>query len=145
MKKPFISIFFLFSVLTIGCNNNTKWHNESQVFKTYLEAAFHTKIPQNRHYYFLVPGSQCGGCNFYDGKTLDSALNENLTIISTFPPTNFSNFKHLWEDTSKQLVNLAFVNFTNKLLVTNNGEVQSVSMVYNFYRQLDSLNAQNKP
>ncbi|HET8573004.1 MAG TPA: hypothetical protein VFL76_03950 [Edaphocola sp.] len=144
MKKPFLSIFLIFSLLATACHSNNKNSEISDVFKTYLKTTFKTRIPQNRHYYFLVPSTQCGGCNFYDGKDLDSALNENLTIISTFPTTNFSNFKHLWEDTSKQLLNLAFVNYTNKLLVTKGGEVQSVSMVYNFYHQLDSLYRQNR-
>lgn len=145
MKKTFILIFLNFSILATGCQNQPQESDVSKVFKTYLETTFQTKIPQDRHYYFLVPSTQCRSCNFYDGKLLDSTLNERLTIISTYPPSNFSNFKHLLDDTSKQLLKLAFVNFTNKLLVTKDGEVQSVSMVSNFYHQLDSLNAQNRP
>lgn len=142
MKKQFISIFLIFSILVFGCTNNENDTNKevTGIFQNYLEETFHSKIPMKEHYYFLVPSSQCRGCNFYDGRQIDSALNGKLTIISTFPSTNFQHFRHLWEDTSKKLLNLAFVNYTNKLIVTKDGEIKSISMVNDFYKQLDSLN-----
>lgn len=142
MKNPFVSIFLISSIFLLACNNSGHTNNkeETYVFRNYLEQTFHAKIPMEEHYFFLVPGSQCSGCNFYDALQIDSTLNERLTLITTFPSTNFQHFKHLWIDTSKNLSSLAFVNYTNKLIVTQAGKIQSISIVHDFFKQLDSLN-----
>jgi len=133
-------MFLICSLLITSCKHDSKSiSSETKAFKNYLSSTFQISVGQQKHYYFLVPGTQCKGCNLYDAHEIDSALNKKITIISTFPPTNFLHFKNVLEDTSKTLLTLPFVNYSNKLIVTEGGHVLSVLPVYAFFQQIDSL------
>lgn len=139
MKKIMSNLLFLaFSFLFLSaCNHADK---ETLAFQKYLNETFNKKIPMEKHYYLLCPGTQCKGCNFFDADKLDVGINQKFTVITTYPPHNFKGFYHFLEDTTGILEALPLVNYSNKLIITKGGQVKSITLVYNLYRQLDSLN-----
>lgn len=135
--KRFSNLLFLgFSFFFVCCNQEG---SGALAFKKYIANVFHIPIQKERHYYFLVPTTQCRMCNIYRGSRFPFYLNQKITIITSFPPSNFLKFQHVLEDTTNTLESLPFVDYSNKIVVTEGGKVKSISLVYDFYKQIDSL------
>lgn len=117
---------------------------ETESFQQYLTSRFQMKIENDRHYFLLIPGTQCPGCVFFNGASLPDSVNDQLTVITIIRPDRTVNFSHLLRDTTGELETLPLVEYANKLLVTENGRIQSIHAVYDLNRQLDSLAAVDK-
>lgn len=138
-------MFLIFSTLLFSCNSKAG-HNplrsDTKELQHYLKSTFNEPVAKGRHYYFIVPSTQCKACNFfnYDAHRFGKELNQQLTVISGYPAFHFSGFVHFLHDSTNGLVTMPLIDYTNKLLVTKNGKIVKVfSPGTNLYSLLDSL------
>lgn len=142
LQKSLFTLCIFSSLWAVSCSPNHKnvaYTHDTKLFQQYLMSTFHQGIAKGRHFYFLVPGAQCHNCNFYDAGRLKGALNQKLIVITELPSKQFTRFYHILQDTVYNLNSLPIVNYSNQLLVTDNGQITGIYKVKNFYKQLDSL------
>lgn len=64
-KLKSIDYFLCFafsSILFIECEFQSKYNNETKIFKIYLNSTFKLPVQKSKTYYFILPQSSCIGC-----------------------------------------------------------------------------------
>lgn len=139
MTKQSLFIFSICSgILLSSCSGEDK-HTAS--FRKYLDQTFGMPIGKDRRYYVLVPASQCPNCILFRGKNLSGNLPENTYVISGLDSSHFPGFRHYYYDKANYITKLPLVDYSNQILLTEGGAVKGIFLMYDLYKQLDSLEA----
>ena len=89
MKLKFTQVFILFVSITFcTCTEKKAKDKKTEIFSKYLFQQFHTDIPNELHYFILVPEM---GCKGYMEKTLfelSKLINKESSKKFTFISTN---------------------------------------------------------
>lgn len=137
MKRLYF-IFITCSLLLFGCRQATD--EGAKELKDYLSAVHSLPLSDSAVYCF-IPANQCQNCYIYNGAKLPAPLNEHLVIISGFPASNFSGFRHVYYDKSDAMLSLKLLNYGNRIVTFSEHRIEAVIPVRDFYAQLDSLAA----
>ncbi len=132
-------IFLIFSLWVASCKIKPRLDAETKAFTRYLRIHFNKELPQEKRLYLMFPSNQCINCNRYNSHLASGFMSKRMTVVTGFPRSNFRYFNEVWLDPNDFMLRLPFLNYSNKMVVTEKAEVVAVFPVRDFYHQLDSL------
>jgi hypothetical protein len=77
MKKA--GMIFIIVLLAISCRNDKS--EKTKIFSDYLSSTFSLSIPNDEHYFVLLPERVCAGCVFNSQIELNDYLNVHSEMI----------------------------------------------------------------
>jgi hypothetical protein len=104
----------------------------------YLENT-HALSPNDSSIYCFFPANQCKNCFLYNARFISPELNRHVIIITEFDSTNFKGFKNFYRDVNNVMIQLAVLDYGNRIITFKNGAIKHAVAVKDLYAQLDSI------
>lgn len=135
LKFKILLILILFNILY--CKSKNELITETEIFNNYLNTVYEFTIPENLHYFILLPEIVCLGCTHQNMQLLNKYVTEengkNFTLIysankNLIPPELHKKIKTYYDshgNLDKLILNIA--NIT--LVKTNNHKIVFIKSV----------------
>ena len=118
MKQLFCIIFIIFNFF--ACKTKDDKYNQ---LENYVLNNFNQSINKKKSFFFFVPNNQCKNCIYVKNLNVPFEISENTFIISGLQASLFSNFKNVYLDQENKMFELAFIDYSNTLIITENSKI----------------------
>lgn len=133
--KRHIFIFIICSAcLFAACHRQDE---PGKALESYLLEEHQLRVNDSTLYCFF-PSNQCKNCFRYNAMYVMPETNAHTVIITGFDSSNFKGFKHVLHDGSGAMLGLTALDYGNRIICLEDGNITTCVAVKDLYAQLDS-------
>lgn len=110
---------------------------QSKALEKYLLEEHQLRINDSTLYCFF-PSNQCKNCFRYSAMYVMPETNAHTVIITGFDSSNFKGFRHVLHDGSDAMLGLTALDYGNRIISLEDGNIKTCVAVNDLYAQLDS-------
>ena len=129
----------IFSLLLWSSCKRGPYQSATTELADFLHTQLRRAIPEERHYFVLVPSNKCPKCISLDGSDYGKDFASRLTIISSIDAENFRHLDDVVFDENNMVLKMGFIDYSPKIVVSEKGSIISVLNFDGNTRPLDSL------
>lgn len=134
-----ITCMIFSAVIALSACRSEPYNSATAELGNFLNSRLHRAIPEDRHYFVLIPSNKCPKCFSLDGKRYSWDFAQRITVISSVTADSFKHLGDVVFDQNDDIMRMAFINYAPKLVISEEAKVTAIFDFEVSGQQLDSL------